>query len=232
MANIAAIPHYFSPILYFVLLAIPGMFLSGDYTALVLKAQADYMFDHYGVTTDLAGLLTQVDASGVARLTSQITQLVVTPLTQVASGAVGALVVFVLCKIFRGKAKYAQIFSMTLHIAVINMVYLLLVYFLSGVTQTTLDYTSLASLFVSRPDLASPAYTMLSYVSLFTLWAAALQWVGIKVLNEFSWARAGAVTAVSFLLGLLTAGGSALITRFSYEMTGGILSGAGSIGGF
>ncbi|MDR1531971.1 MAG: hypothetical protein LBS62_07275 [Clostridiales bacterium] len=223
MKNIAMFPHYFSPIMYMILLAVPTALLSGAYTALTTKATANFMFEKYNIVMPDTAMLM---SDSTVQIVSLVIQIVTVPLGIIALGAGGALTLFLLCKIFRGQAKYTQLFSMFLHVGVINMLGTILVYTLSGVTQNIWDYTSLAPLLLDRIDLTSPAYYVLSSMSLFSLWAAAVQCGGVKVFNMFGWVRAVIVTVIFFALGLMVSLSTGLVMELYMGFTGDALSGA------
>jgi hypothetical protein len=115
---------------------------------------------------------------------------------------IATLIIFVVCKILKGKAKFVQIFSMYMHIYVIIALGTLVIYFLMSATGNYINMTSLAPVFMPNGNISMPMYNTLSGINIFSVWVALLTFVGLKNLNEFSSVKAGVIVGADFVVTL------------------------------
>ena len=141
------------------------------------------------------------------------------PLIMTALSTVGF---WILCKIAGGQATFAQLFSMNLHIYVFAALTTgLIVQTLMVLTGNFLDMTSLAAVIMPGGDISMVAFNIFSAISIFTVWIAILNFIGIKTINDFSGVRAGVITVIAFSAGIAIHVGTLMSTFIIWDLTMG-----------
>jgi len=134
---------------------------------------------------------------GAFAIVGQVVGAVLMPLIY---GLISGLIFLILSKIFRGSAKFKQLFSMCIHYYVLSALGALVVVALAVTTGRFIDLTSLAAVVMPDGNISMVSFNILSSISVFNIWVHILIFIGIKVLNDFSAVKAGIITAISFLL--------------------------------
>ena len=155
--------------------------------------------------TELMGLAGQMPIDeygdtfqGIAEITLIVTAIGQALVGPLFIGALAAVILWVLSKIVGGKASFSQILSMSMHILVLSYVGSLISGSLMVSTGSLTDMTSLAALIMPHGDMSMPMFNLLSSISVFSVWATILTFLGIKIINDLSGVRAGVITCIYF----------------------------------
>ena len=104
----------------------------------------------------------------------------------------------VLTKIARGKATFAQYFSMFTHTKLIIAVLAVFTAFMMVNLGSVLDVTSLAAAFMPRGNMTNLTFCFLMSVNLAGVWEAALTAVGVREFNGFSATKSVVIAVIVF----------------------------------
>ena len=204
MANIKAYPIAGVPILLCILLSIASIPFSAGLAAITTREMNNIFLEEFGIqlpdltaVDEFGEVITAPGTEIFAIITGMLGAFLATPLLIF----VGALLLLVLSKIFKGIATLGQMFSMYAHIYVISSLGALLATALMVMTDQFLDVTSLAALIMPNGAMNDPVFLLLTYISIFTIWTNILTFIGLKTLNEFDTTKAAIATGISFTLG-------------------------------
>ncbi|MCL1988769.1 MAG: YIP1 family protein [Firmicutes bacterium] len=227
MANIKAVPVSSVPILLCILLSMATIPFSAGLAAITTREMNSLFLEEFGIqlpevaTVDEFGeLITDPAAEIFGIISGMLGALLLTPLFIF----LGALMLLVLSKILKGPATLGQMFSMYAHIYVISAIGALLVTALMVMTDQFLDLTSLAAVVMPNGAMNDPVFLILTYISIFTIWANVITFIGLKIINEFDTTKAAVATGISFTLGAIFTVISGMGTFWLLNLTmGGML---------
>jgi len=205
MQNIKLYPVILVPAIVSILLALVAVPFTAQYSEMMLQELSIISLDLHGV--DLSGwtqmqevgMYGEEAAAGMGAFTviSQVIGAVIMPFLYCL---IAGVLFLVLSKIFRGGAKFGQLYSMCMHYYVISALGALVVVALAVTTGRFIDLTSLAAVLMPGGNISMVSFNVLQSISVFNIWVHILIFIGIKVLNDFSSVKAGIITAISFLL--------------------------------
>ncbi|MDR0570100.1 MAG: YIP1 family protein [Clostridiales Family XIII bacterium] len=201
------------------LLTLPFM---GKLTALTLEKTSEIMLTRYG--QDFLNFTESTQAAQgsavIAALGSAVSILIVYPIVCFLQ----AFALFLVGKIAKGQAKYAQYASVCAHALVITAVGGVISSAVMASVGTLLDVTSLAAVFMPNGDFSMFSYNLLAAVGIFGIWGYIVIALGVKEINGFTAARAAVVTGVTFLLAMLvtaaTSSASIMFTDMAVKSMG------------
>ena len=205
MQNIKLYPVILVPLIASIILALAAIPFVTQYSEMTLQELSIISLELHGV--DLSGWTQMQEANvygdqvaagmGAFAIVGQVVGAVLMPLIY---GLISGLIFLILSKIFRGSAKFKQLFSMCIHYYVLSALGALVVVALAVTTGRFIDLTSLAAVVMPDGNISMVSFNILSSISVFNIWVHILIFIGIKVLNDFSAVKAGIITAISFLL--------------------------------
>jgi hypothetical protein len=229
MANIGHYPVVGVPLVAAIVVSLLSLPLLADYTEITTRECSYISLERYGV--DYFNLVTSDfddmgDAEALNSTINAITN-VSTAVSAVVSYPVmaffAALWLFIVTKIARGGVKLITYYSMYMHIYIIAALGSALVMFLGNMSNTMLDLTSLAAVFMPKGDITSLLFCLLMTVNIFGLWQCALVYVGTKEIAGFSAKRAAVVTLIVYFSTVLVTAGSTASTFFVIDLTNDLL---------
>ena len=133
------------------------------------------------------------------------------------AGAIYAVSFWIMCKIAKGTATLAQLFSMSLHIYVLYIIGSIIASSLMVLTGNFLDMTSLAAVVMPGGNISMIEFNILSSVSIFTVWTAVLYYIGVKTLNDFSNFKAGVIAFIAFAANTAVLTGSMMLPIIMWD---------------
>ncbi|MCL2422232.1 MAG: YIP1 family protein [Defluviitaleaceae bacterium] len=214
MQNIKLHPVILVPLLTAILITLVAIPISTQLVEISNRELTNISIERYGM--DVFGLTADADiygdmdngASTFTLVTSIATALFMPPFMSFIS----ALGLWILSKILRGSTTLGQMFSMYLHVYVLLAVASVLVSWLMVTTGNLLDVTSLAALLMPNGNISMFSFNMLSYISIFNIWATVLTYLGVKIINDISAVKAAIITAIAFIVGAIITAGLPMLT--------------------
>ncbi|MCL2224317.1 MAG: YIP1 family protein [Defluviitaleaceae bacterium] len=209
--NVKAHPVIFAPFLLALVIGLIAVYPGVQATHIILQEQAHVFaernpgepnpFDLAALANEYGEPLFEQGALTVMLALPLATAAVIMPFFL---SIIATLGVFVLVKIMRGEATFAQTFSMYMHFYVIIALGSLVGYVLMVVTGSVVDMTTLAALVTPNARIDEPAYAFFSTFGVFPIWFCVLTFFGVKVLNNFSNTKAGIIAGIVFATMLAT----------------------------
>jgi len=228
MQNIKLYPVILVPIIISIILALAAVPFAAQYSEMMLQELSIISLELHGV--DLSGWTQMQEAGiygdeaaggmGAFAVVSQVIGAVIMPFIY---GLIAAVLFLILVKIFRGSAKFGQLFSMCMHYYVLSALGSLVVVALAVTTGRFIDVTSLAALFMPDGNISMVSFNVLQSISIFNIWVHIVIFIGIKVLNDFSAVKAGIITVISFLLTIAVNVGIMMSTFLMWDMLMGAM---------
>ena len=223
MYNIKAYPVVLIPLLLAIAIGLASIPLTMQTSDLMSRELSNISIERYGI--DLMNLAMGMDeygedliatAMGTVMLVTTVASVIVMPPLVSFFVALGLLI---LSKIARGSAKLGQLFSMYLHVYILSSIGALISMWLMTLTGNYLDMTSLAAVIMPEGNISMISFNALSYISVFTIWATILTFIGVKITNDFSDVKAGVVTLIAFLVGIAIHVGTFMSTFILWDIT-------------
>jgi len=218
MRNVKLYPVVFPPILIVFLLTLAATPLTAKTAEVAQRELAEISIERYGA--DITSMQQQAQGASerqlgmIQNVTTVVSSVVIYPLAD----CLGALLLLVLTRVFRGNARFLQLFSALLHVSVVTVACAIFQYAMVWFTESMLNLASLAAIAMPSGNLGMPVYNLLAQVSLFTLWQAALVFLGVKALDDgFGAARSAAVTALYMAVVIGVGVLSASLTLFALD---------------
>jgi len=221
MRNIKVYPVILVPFLVSVVIGLIAIIPTLPATEMVNQELSHISIERYGVdlldftAADEYGDLELGATMDAIQLVSLVAMAFVLPLLV---SFIGTLIIFILSKILRGKATFGRLFSMCMHIYVISAVGSVVVAVLMVLTGSIVDVTSLAAIVMPQGRLDMVSYNALAAIALFPIWAAILEFIGVKILNEFSNVKAGIVIAIGFAIYVAIHVVLAMLTWWTFDL--------------
>lgn len=215
MQNIRDFHVYWQPLLILFLLSIPLSYLATKISPIQMAENSLISLERYGV--DYFNAATQISSQ------FQIVTFVIAIITMIVTFTITALIASVLMvlvtKIFKGTAKFAQYYSMYLHVYIITSLCSIVLYLINIQLGSTLNIMSLAALFMPTGNITMPVFNILSAVSLITIWETIILIIGVRELNGFSTAKAVTVEIIVLVISLAAGVAMASSTFLWLDMT-------------
>jgi len=228
MQNIKLYPVILVPLLVSIILALVAIPFVTQYSEMTMQELSIISLELHG--TDLSGWTQMQEASvygdpiatdmGAFAVVGQVVGAVIMPFLYCL---IAAVIFIILVKIFRGSAKFGQLYSMCMHYYVISALGSLIVVALAVTTGRFIDLTSLAAVLMPNGNISMVSFNVLSSISIFNIWVHIVIFIGIKVLNDFSSVKAGIITTISFLLTIAINVGIMMSTFIIWDMTMGAM---------
>ena len=201
MHNIKAYPVILVPFLLSVVLGLIAIAPNLQVTEMTTQEMSHISIERYGV--DLFAELTMADEYGETAMDAMGA---FTIITLVVSAILGPLLmsffatlgIFILSKIFRGRAKFMQLFSVYMHAYVIVALGTIVSASIMAATGSISEMTSLAPFIMPEGNIATPAYIVLMSIAIFPVWATVVIFFGVKIVNEFSALKAAIITVIYY----------------------------------
>lgn len=205
MENIKLYPVILVPLVICVIIGLISVPVNTRFSDALLREQSNISLYLYGVDvtgmTDLMALgdvYGDFDVEGFIRVFTTIVMVVNAVFSPLLMSALGTLGVFILMKILRGSATFAQLFSMHLHIYILYALGMLVSYGLMGITGNLVDPTSLAALLMPAGNISMVSFNLLMFVNIFNIWYYVLFFIGVKVLGKISNVKAAIIAVFVF----------------------------------
>ena len=228
MKNIRLYPAIFMPFIAALVLALAAIPFTTQYSEMMLQELSIISLELHGV--DLSGWTQMQEANvygeqmasgmGAFAVVSQVITAFVMPFLY---ALIAAVIFIILVKIFRGSAKFGQLYSMCMHYYVLSALGSLVVVALAVTTGRFIDLTSLAAILMPNGNISMVSFNVLSSISIFNIWVHIIIFIGIKVLNDFSSVKAGIITGISFLLTIAVNVGILMSTFIMWDMLMGAM---------
>jgi len=202
----------------YLVLAVPA-------TEISTREMSNISIERYGI--DLFGAGQNIDVYGdnignnmeTAMIVTNVMSAILLPFILCFFSALGLLI---LTKILRGSATLGQYFSMSMHLYIISAIAIAVGYASIIFTGRILDVTSLAALFMPNGNITMISFNILNSITIFGIWSTVLTFIGVKVINEFSAAKAAIITFIYFVVTVAIAVGILSSTFLIMDMTFGV----------
>jgi hypothetical protein len=207
MENIKLYPVALLPLFICVVIMLLYMPLSDQYNGMAAAETQKYALETYesmGFTAEQIQQMQQIQQSGpfgmgggseAAAIIINVLGIVLGILT---AAFFSTLWMFIITKIARGPAKFAQYFSMFSHLTIITSLLTVAVTAVSVMRGSLVNFLSLGIL-MPEARITDALSQLLSALSLSTLWFNALAVVGVKVINGWKPVKAIVVGVVAFV---------------------------------
>ena len=226
MQNIKYYPAIASMLFFVMALSLFTMPFMDAMTEITNNKMSEIMLTRYG--QDFLNFMDSAQSTantGATSIITTITTIIALIVVYPIMCFLKALVLFIITKIARrGEARYVQYASMYAHVLVITVIGSLITTAIMVATDTLLDASSLAAIFMPNGDISMMSYNLLSSITLFKIVETILMFIGVKEINSFSTTKAVAIVSVMFVLTAIftavIAGSSLLILDMSYKALG------------
>ena len=206
MENIKTYSEILAPYLIAIVIGLATIPISMQVTDMSMQEMSMISIERWGI--DLFGGTAETDFYGDDLMGNAMNAfaivgiVVMVFLTPMIWGVIATLGLWILSKIFRGRATFGQIFSMNMHVYIISALGMLVVSTLMVMTGRLLDMTTLAAVLMPNGRMDDVTFNTLTGIGIFPIWTSVVTFIGLKVINEISVARAAIITVISFLIGL------------------------------
>lgn len=225
MRNIKTYPVILAPLLICILIGALSIPVSRQWTDMYMQELSHISLEMYG--TDLSGwtylqaadVYGDLDMAGVVDALAIATLAIGVVIGPLLAALLAGLGLWILSKIAKGSSTFGQMFSAYLHIYTITAIGALVSYGLTVMTGNFIDMSSLASVLMPSGNISMPAFNLLSAVSVFSLWAAFLTFVAVKVINNFSSIKAVLITFIAFAFGVAVHVGTFMFTFIMWDIS-------------
>jgi len=205
MKNIKVYPVILVPFLLSLVIGLVGIAPTRQSTELANQELSHIFTERYPGAANPWDIASFADEYGEAAISEGYLD-AVTLVTLILFAAIGPLLVsllssiglFILCKIMRGSVTFVQMFSMCIHTYVLMALGSLVTAFFISLTGNIVDITSLAAVVSPNGRLDDVMHNAFSAVTVFIIWSVVLEFIGVKILNNFSAVKAGIVVAIGF----------------------------------
>lgn len=204
--NIKAYPVVGIPLLLVMILNLAPVPISAPYTAMLFEEQQNIMIeraielghDPARLGFAQAGADFYGDANPIAGINMNFLAIVNAIIGVPILAILGTLAIWVLTKITKGKATFAQNFSLYLHSMILVSLGSIVSISIMLATGSLLDMTSLAAFIMPHGNMSNMMFNALQLTNIFNVWATIIIFIGVKVLNECT-AKAAIITSVYFI---------------------------------
>jgi hypothetical protein len=212
MENIKLYPVALLPLFICLVIRLLYIPLSDQYNEMVTVETEKYTLETYermGFTAEQIQQVQQIQQSGPfgmgggSEAAALIINVLGIVLSIIGTAFFSALWMFVITKIARGPAKFAQYFSLFSHLTIITVLLSVAVTAVSVMRGSLVNFLSLGIL-IPQARIDDALYLLLTALSLPALWFNVLAVVGVKVINGWKPVKAIAVGVVSFVIATVT----------------------------
>lgn len=198
--KITEMPKLLAPLLFMVISSILPILVSYSTFSQIIKDSIILANQKEGI------ILSDVELTNKVALSIKYS-LVSTPLLQILTWFIGAVILFGIIKLFNGHGTFKQYLSITSHAYVITFLYILLTTILSFFTHKLgldLSLSKVLSLFI--PGLSGFTNGILKGISFFRVWQYAVIGIGVAAASKLSKSRVYIIMISSFCLYLFYLG--------------------------
>ena len=213
MENIKQYPKIGAAVIVVLIISAISAIYAMDIAEIALEETTIIYVERYGADYFNFSEVLQTGAGGAGMdLIVNITTIATLLVTPFVMAFIATLVLFIFSKIFRGWARFGQLYTMLFHIYMVTYLLNLIPTAFIVINQSSLNILSLAMFFMPDGNITMPMFNLLSAITIPAIWEAVLIFIGIKILNEWKNGKALAVTALN--LGIWV-GGAVLIQHLS-----------------
>jgi len=223
LANVKEYPKIGAAVFMAIVFAGLGGLYARQTAEIALEEQQLIYLERYGAGyLDLNEAIQSYASNETLATVTTIGTLVVTPFI---AAFLASLIVFIITKAFRGYARFGQYYAMFFHIYIVTGLLNLIPTLFIVMNHSTTNVLSLGVL-MPGGNVTSPLYNILSAVTLAGLWEAVLVCVGVKIINEWKFAKSFFAALVYYVIWAAGAAaiqiGGLMVTDWSFNMMNSI----------